>query len=95
MKSKLILGDGLLGTELAKQTGWDFISRKKDGIDFTDFTSYREYIKDYDEIINCIAYTNTYDTEKDTHWNVNYKSVADLVTLCNILDKKLIHISTD
>ena len=95
MKSKLILGDGLLGTELVKQTGWDFISRKKDDIDFTDFTSYREYIKDYDEIINCIAYTNTYDTEKDTHWNVNYKSVADLVTLCNVLDKKLIHISTD
>ena len=26
----LILGDGLLGSELHKQTGWDYISRKKD-----------------------------------------------------------------
>ncbi len=34
MKSRLILGDGWLGTELVKQTGWDYISRKKDGIDF-------------------------------------------------------------
>lgn len=25
----LVLGDGLLGTELVKQTGWDYISRKK------------------------------------------------------------------
>ena len=28
--SKLILGDGLLGSELVKQTKWDCISRKKD-----------------------------------------------------------------
>ena len=35
--SKLILGDGLLGSELIKITKWDYISRKKDGIDlFTD-----------------------------------------------------------
>ena len=27
---KLILGDGLLGSELVKQTNWDYISRKKD-----------------------------------------------------------------
>ena len=34
--SKLILGDGLLGSELVKQTDWDFISRKKDFIKKTD-----------------------------------------------------------
>ena len=28
----VILGDGLLGSELVKQTNWDYISRKKDGI---------------------------------------------------------------
>mgnify|MGYP003135252171 CR=1 FL=1 len=95
MKNKLILGDGLLGTELKKQTGWDYISRKKDGIDFTDFLSYRELIKDYDEIVNCIAYTNTYDSDKDKHWKVNYEGVSHLVKLCNLLDKKLVHISTD
>ena len=31
----LILGDGLLGSELRKLTGWDYVSRKNDGIDFT------------------------------------------------------------
>ena len=30
---KLIIGDGLLGNELIKQTSWQYISRKKDGID--------------------------------------------------------------
>ena len=33
----LILGDGLLGSEIGKQTEWDYISRKKDGIDVLDF----------------------------------------------------------
>tara|TARA_Y100000593_G_scaffold89176_1_gene172788 strand:- start:2808 stop:3494 length:687 start_codon:yes stop_codon:yes gene_type:complete len=95
VKSKLILGDGLLGSELVKQTGWDYISRKKDNIDFTNFYSYRDLIKDYDVIINCIAYTDTYDTDRDKHWLINYESVSTLVTLCNILNKKLVHISTD
>ena len=31
----LILGNGLLGSEIQKQTGWDLISRKKDGFDIT------------------------------------------------------------
>ena len=53
MSHKLILGDGLLGSELHKQTGWDYISRKKDGIDFTDIDSYKNYILDYYEVINC------------------------------------------
>jgi hypothetical protein len=31
----LVLGDGILATELVKQTGWSFISRKKNKIDIT------------------------------------------------------------
>ena len=92
---RLILGDGMLGSELIKQTGWDYISRKKDGIDFTDYYSYRDLISEYDEIINCIGYVNTYDVLKDNHWNVNYKGVTDLTDLCNLFNKKLIHISSD
>ena len=65
--SKIILGDGLLGTELVKQTGWDYISRKKDGIDFTDYSTYEHHLESYNEIINCIAYTDTYSEEKDRH----------------------------
>ena len=32
MSSKLILGDGWLGSELVKQTDWNYISRKNDDI---------------------------------------------------------------
>ena len=95
MKDRLILGDGLLGTELIKQTGWDYISRKKDGIDFKDIDSYKDHLFGYDEIINCIAYTNTYDENKEENWNTNYKGVVALVDHLIDKDIKFIHISTD
>ena len=94
-KNRLILGDGLLGSELHKQTGWDYISRKKDGIDFSDIKTYEHMLDDYDEIINCIASTNTYDENKENHWNVNYKGVVDLVDRISVNNQKLVHISTD
>ena len=81
--SKLILGDGLLGSELVRQTGWDYISRKKDGIDFTDYDTYKKLLKPYDEIINCIAHTDTYDKSKEKHWNINYRAASDLADICN------------
>ena len=90
---RLVLGDGLLGSELVKQTGWDYISRKKDMMDLKDIVYFIRDIEKYDEIINCIAHTDTYDKNRDKHWNVNYKFVTDLVDAC--IDKKLIHISTD
>ena len=97
MKSRLILGDGILGSKLHKLTGWDYISRKKDGIDFNDFNSYYEHILSYSEVINCIANTDTYSTDRESHWNVNYKGVVDLVDYISVkaCHMKLIHISTD
>ena len=95
MSKNLILGDGLLGMALHVKTGWDFISRKKDGVNFIDISSYQTLLSDYDTIINCIANTNTYSEDRDDHWNVNFKGVADLVDACNSLNKKLVHISTD
>ena len=95
MKSRLILGDGWLGTELIKETGWDYISRKKDGIDFRDIDSYKDHLFGYDEIINCIAYTNTYDENKEESWNTNYKGLVDLVDYLIGKDTKLVHFSTD
>jgi dTDP-4-dehydrorhamnose reductase len=88
----LVLGDGLLGSEIVKQTGWDCISRKKDNFDITscDFNFHG-----YDVIVNCIAYTNTYSNDKESNWEVNYKAVANLVDYCNNFNIKLIHISTD
>ena len=49
----------------------------------------------YNEIIKCIAHTDTYDKSRNLHWNINYKAVSDLVEICNKYNKKLIHISSD
>ena len=92
----LVLGYGLLGKELVKQTNWDYISRtKQSSFDFKKVNSYEKLISSYDTIINCIANTDTYSQNKEEHWAVNYKSVSDLVDICNQNNQKLIHISTD
>lgn len=91
----LILGDGILATELVKQTGWRFISRKKNKVDFTQPGSYSSLIKGYDVIVNCIACTDTYSADRQKHWDVNYKGVSELVKLCNLYRSKLVQISTD
>tara|TARA_Y100001972_G_scaffold128851_1_gene192151 strand:+ start:2426 stop:3136 length:711 start_codon:yes stop_codon:yes gene_type:complete len=100
----LILGDGLLGKELHTQSGYDFISRRKDGFDITSKSTYDHILAikfgtiqycPYDIIINTIAYTDTYSEDKDQHWNVNYKGVADLVDFCNYWKIKLVHVVTD
>ena len=91
----VILGDGLLGKELKNQTGWDSISRKTHKIDFNDVTSCYQFIKEYDVIINCIAHTDTYDKDKETHWAINYNAVSRLSDWCTDNNKKLVQISTD
>jgi dTDP-4-dehydrorhamnose reductase len=101
----VILGNGLLGSEIHKQTGWDIVSRKENSFDITQPDTFFSYFIDifdgvavsrkYDVIVNCIANTNTYSINKEEHWNVNYKGVADLVDFCNQWNIKLVHISTD
>jgi len=101
----IILGNGLLGSEIHKQTGWDIVSRKENGFDITQPDMFFSHFIDifdgvavsrkYDVIVNCIANTNTYSTNKEEHWNVNYKGIADLVDFCNQWNIKLVHISTD
>ena len=95
MSKVLILGDGLLGSELVKQTGWDYLSRKKDGIDVKTFDLWMFKMMNYNIIINCIANTDTYSIDKESHWDVNYKFVDFLITFCNEFGIKLVHISTD
>jgi dTDP-4-dehydrorhamnose reductase len=95
MNDILVLGDGLLGSEIVKQTHWNYISRKKDNIDFCNISSYRDYLLKYNIIVNCIGFTKTYSEDKEINWNVNYKAVADLVDNCNNLHNKIVHISTD
>jgi dTDP-4-dehydrorhamnose reductase len=91
----LVLGDGLLGSEIIKQTKWDFLSRKKDKINIESFDDWSFRMSKYDIIINCIADTNTYSNDRDTHLKVNYRFVTHLIKYCNEMGKKLVHISTD
>ena len=92
---KLVLGDGLLGSEIYRQSGWDYISRKKDKIDFREPDSYKNHLKKYDVIVNCIGHVDVYSDDRQMHWDVNYKAVSDLVDLCNENNVRLVHISSD
>ena len=95
----LVLGDGLLGSELVRQTGWEYLSRKKDQFDLTQTDQFDQFLisgkPKWDVLVNCIAFTNTYSENKEPHWNVNYKAVAELTDFCNQWKIKLVHISTD
>lgn len=92
----LVLGDGILGTEIVKQTGWNYISRKKNEFDITKSETFEKYFnQNYDCIINCIAHTDTYSTNRQLHWDINYKAVYNLINYCNSSKTKLIHIGTD
>jgi dTDP-4-dehydrorhamnose reductase len=89
----LVLGNGLLGGELIKQTGWGYVSRRDTNFDIDDLSSLDNY--DVNVIVNCIANTDTYSQNKDSHWKINYKFVGDLIQYCNRREIKLVHISTD
>ena len=90
----LILGDGLLGSEIVKQTDWDYVSRKKDNVDLDEILSIVAS-NDKSIIVNCIANTDTYSDNKQSHMDVNFKFVVDLVQICNQFNKKYVHVSTD
>ncbi len=90
----LVLGDGLLGSELVKQTGWNYVSRKKGDFDINDLINHLNK-HDVNVIINCIANTDTYSTDKESHWDLNCRFVSDLIKYCNGRHIKLVHISTD
>ena len=91
----LVLGKGLLGSEIIRQTNWDYLCRKEHNIDVKEFDIWKHKLYSYDVILNCIANTDTYSTDKKSHWDVNYVFVSLLVDFCNENKKKLIHISTD
>lgn len=91
----LVLGDGLLATEIVKQTKWGFLSRKTTGFDISDIEKSIPSDIKIDVIVNCIANTDTYSKEKKGHWDTNFAFVSDLIKYCNSNLIKLVHISTD
>jgi nucleoside-diphosphate-sugar epimerase len=103
MSKVLILGDGILGTEINSQTGWDYISRRKDDFNALkpNFNRLIEqeygviFYPKYDTIINCIANTDSYSDDQQSHLDINYKFVTLLSDFCNEWGIKLVHISTE
>jgi nucleoside-diphosphate-sugar epimerase len=91
----LILGQGKLGKEIRKQTNWDFLSRADHQIDVDTFDEWKDQLAKYDIIINCIANTDTYSEDEESHRKTNFKFVVDLANFCSEFCIKLIHISTD
>lgn len=93
---RLILGDGILATELIGQTGWAYISRSKDGLDINRPETLRELVpRQTSTIINLIANTDTYSTDIKGMFDTNYRAVKGLVEFCNQRQIKLVHYSTD
>lgn len=95
MSKVVILGDGVLGTELESITGWPVESRKKTSLDIDNIEKLSNIIYENDTIVNCIAFTDSYGGTKDEHWKINYVFPSTLSNLCLIEDKKLVHISTE
>jgi len=93
--SIVVLGDGLLGSEIIKQTGWDYISRKKDDFDITKPETFSNFLHKYDTIINCIANTNTYSVDQQAMKQTNYYGVVNLSDFCLKNNIKLVQISSD
>lgn len=71
------------------------LSRKDNGIDILYWWTYQHLLMDYDTIVNCIAYTDTYSKNAQLHLSTNYQAVSELARFCNREGKKLVHISTD
>ena len=91
----LVLGKGKLGSEIVKQTGWDYLSRAEHEITIDNFDEWKNKMDEYDVVVNCIANTDTYSDDKEKHWKANYELVTFLAEFCDENGKKLVHISTD
>lgn len=88
-----ILGDGLLGSELAKITGGKILSRKKGNF---QIRSFQKYLFPNDKIIiNCIANTDTYSDNEESMRQVNFLFPIALSEYCKVKNIKLVHISTE
>ena len=93
--SIVVLGDGLLGAEIVKQTQWHYISRKKDNIKLEDLTRENTLLANYETIVNCIADTDSYSVVRERVMATNFQFPIKLSNYCQSGNKKLVQISTD
>jgi len=83
----------MLGTCLHERSGWELLSRKRDGFDLQNIEAHANRFEGKIAVVNCIAHTKTYSND-DNHMKVNYEFVIKLVDLCLSKNIKLVHIST-
>lgn len=94
MANNVILGNGLLGTELKKQTGWKSVTRADNGFDVLDSFLYGRYLNGYECIVNCTGFTKGH-SDKRANLDLNFRAVIELADYCAKHNKKYVHISTD
>jgi dTDP-4-dehydrorhamnose reductase len=94
MTERLILGNGLLGTELQRLTGWKCVPHEFEGFDLFEPWNFGFYLSDGDPIINCTGHTKEHK-DRFCNMELNFRAVIDLVEYCNTHRKKYVHISTD
>ncbi len=102
-KNILITGSkGQLGSaikEISKDYLHIFFFKDKTEMDITNFSFVQNFLKKYkiDTVINCAAYTDVINAEKNKILsdNVNNIGVENLAKLCSKFNIQLIHISTD
>lgn len=99
----LVLGaGGQLGSEIrniSKNFNYDFIFKNSTQLDITDFVKTRTFLElnKVDVIINCSGYTNVGLAESNySEANIiNNLAVENIAQICEDLNIKLVHISTD
>lgn len=100
----LITGsNGQLGSEFKKLSSYykefNLFFRDYDTLNICDTVRVKNFLKEnkIDAIINCAAYTQVdlAENESDKAFEVNSKGVANLVINSEVLNIKIIHISTD
>lgn len=100
----LITGsNGQLGSEFKKLSSYykefNLFFRDYDTLNICDTVHVKNFLKEnkIDAIINCAAYTQVdlAENESDKAFEVNSKGVANLVINSEVLNIKIIHISTD
>ena len=102
MKALVTGSAGMLAKDLIpclSKMGYEVIAPPEDKLDITDLQVVRSAVDGFkpDIIINCAAYTNVDEAEKQEHQAlmVNGLGVQNLCILCQEHDIPLVHFSTD
>ena len=101
MKVLLTGGSGQVGQEIikSKPKEIEIIYPTKDKLDLSDHSACKKFVEDYkpDWIINCGAYTQVDEAEKNIQLSnkINGYAPAAFVEAINEMNSNLLHISTD